>query len=318
MTPLPANKARPAQLAQHPRNLPRPGVAPPPYRPQQLLQAKPRVFSPQAASRPSAPPVYRPQHLLAQPQLSTPRNPSRGAPAPYRPSPALQPKLHAARATLSPRPASIQRVQLPAASVAKRVIQRTRRRVQNPNFNVWWWNDTLAANWHGHAIPVHPCHTTHVGQDQLVGGWTVIDHNGVFQQSGVYGPYEPGVGKHNHVERQLISDIENGLETAMGDDNTFSDTALAVIEVHQWVTPCSGAHGCTTYLDNQVIAFNGIYAEVAAGARLSATFKYNGGISETHPSHPKQVATNVTTFPDNAPVPFAPQTIVHNNPTQWW
>jgi hypothetical protein len=151
-----------------------------------------------------------------------------------------------------------------------------------------------------------------------VGGWTVIDDQGVVRQSGVYGPYQPGVGKDNHVERQLINALENHLETAMGDDNVFSDVVLAVIEVHQWVTPCSGAHGCTTFLNDQVAAFNGIYAEVSAGARLSAEFKYNAGLSETHPSHPSQSPANVATFPDNAPVAFAPQTFVHNFPGQWW
>ena len=312
------------QAPQPGLNMHRPGTgAPPVYTPRPLIS--------QAKLAPSAPPVYRPQSQASQPRSSLATHP--GAPPVYRPNPAhgpglaLQPKsqigspvpvMPRAGAISSPPRPAIQRFQAMPNPRVGNVVQRTRRRVQHPSFNTWWWNDTLAATWHGQNIPVHACHTTHVGQNQLVGGWTVIDDQGTFQQSAVFGPYEPGVGKDNHVERQLISAIENGLEAAMGDDHTFSDVALAVIEVHQWVTPCSGGHGCTTFLDNQVDAFNGIYAEVSAGARLSAVFKYNGGLSETHPSHPNQSPGNVATFPGNAPLAFAPQTIVHNFPGQWW
>ena len=339
------------QAPQPGLNMHRPGTgAPPVYTPRPLIsQAKlapsaPPVYRPQSqasqpmssiANRPGAPPVYRPQPTLPPAMRQTDQNrPRTMSPYPASPNPAhgpglaLQPKSQigsparvmprAGAISTPPRPLAIQRFQAMPNPRVGNVVQRTRRRVQNPAFSEWWWNDTLAATWQGHDIPVHACHTTHVGQDQLVGGWTVIDDQGVFRQSGVYGPYEPGVGKDNHVERQLINALENALEAAMGNDNIFSDVVLAVIEVHQWVTPCSGGHGCTTFLNDQVAAFNGIYAEVSAGARLSAEFKYNAGLPETHPSHPKQSPAHVTTFADDAPVAYAPQTFVHNFPGQWW
>lgn len=333
-------------------------AAPPVYRPSNSAvgQAKaagaPPVYRPfhapvGQAKAMSAPPVYRP--AISAVGLVRPM----AAPAVYRPSPAL-----VGQAKLAPAPppvhGSLKPMGAPAvyrmpgnlagqakmnqggvplggsfkgqpqqnkpvvAPVASRVIQQTRRRVQKPAFNTWWWNDTLAATWQGHNVPLHPCHTTHVGQDQLVGGWTVIDDQGVYQQSGVYGPYTPGMGKDNHVERQFVAAMENALELAMNDDNTFSDVALAVIEVHQWLTPCSGGHGCTTYLNDQVNGFNNMLLEVRACARLSAEYKYNAGVSETHPSHPKQSQNNVTVYNDNNPLAFTGGTVLHNNPTGWW
>ncbi|MEO8735130.1 MAG: hypothetical protein ABI380_01175 [Edaphobacter sp.] len=300
--------------------------APAVYRPlgsaisQAKLMPAPPVYRPsgnavgQAKLMP-APPVYRPlSNVVSQAKLMP-------APPVYRPSGNAvgQAKLMPTHGIASTSSQTFAQQARPISSPApSRVVQRTRNKVQKPAFSNWWWNDTLAATWGKHNIPVHPCHATHVGQNQLVGGWTVIDDTGHFEHSNVYGPYEPGMGKDNHVERQLINAIEVELEAKMNDDTKFSDNALAVIEIHQWLTPCSGAHGCTTFLNDQVMEFNGLLAEVRAGARLSAEFKYNGGVSETHPSHPKQNKGNVTTYHDDNPVAFGGGTIVHNHPAKWW
>lgn len=292
------------------------GGAPPVYRPQALLVQAKKTFS--------APPVYRPGAVTAQPVLPkahSVQNFPRAAQLPI-PGPRAARQSALNRGSIQPmalpgrqNPMVLQRAT--GMAFPRSVIQCVRQRVQKANYSTWWWNDQMAATWHGHNIPLHACHGTHVGQDQLVGGWTFIDDQGTYAQSGVYGPYSPGMGKHNHVERQLIAAMGNALETEMGrDDGTYTDTALAVIEIHQWLTPCSGAHGCTTYLDNQVDEFNGIFAEIRAGARISAEYKYNGGLSETHPNHPKK--GTVTTFAD-APQSFnAAPLVLHNNPTGWW
>jgi len=81
---------------------------------------------------------------------------------------------------------------------------------------------------------------------------------------------------------------EDPLKTDMADDETFGDDVLALVEIHQWFTPCSGEKGCTAFWDQKVQELNREYNEVRVSGRLSTEYLYGGQLSETHPKKAKK------------------------------
>jgi hypothetical protein len=169
------------------------------------------------------------------------------------------------------------------------VVQMSRTKVKIGKGPAWYWTSNLQINWGDYVVPVHPCHKRQVGRDDLLGGWTVIDSAGTYRQSGVYGPYSPTTGKNKsgHVERKFFRKMQDSLVAEMEDDDTYNDDALAVVEINQWYTPCSGTQGCTNFLNDQVKYLNTLYNEVSACGRFQAQQLYESGLSEMHPKHPK-------------------------------
>ncbi|MDF9408812.1 hypothetical protein L7E55_10675 [Pelotomaculum isophthalicicum JI] len=167
-------------------------------------------------------------------------------------------------------------------------------------------------------MPHHTC-----GGKPASGGYSVIDKEGNYKESKVYGPYDPKEGKKDvgHVERQFMSDAEGPLKTDMADDKKFGDDVLALVEIHQWFTPCSGGKGCTTFLDQKVQELNGEYNEVRVSGRLSAEYLYSQ-LSETHPKKAKkEFITDIDDDTDymelDDELSKKKSMIMHNNPGEF-
>ncbi|UII32437.1 hypothetical protein LVD17_01105 [Fulvivirga ulvae] len=170
-----------------------------------------------------------------------------------------------------------------------RPIQMKRGKlVEARGFSPWFWTDTLEANWKRNKIPIHPCHSRRLSVNQLYGGYTLIDEVGETIVSQVYGPYTPRLGskKSGHVERQFIAEMENHLYASMQDDSRLGDDVLALIEIKQWFTPCSGSVGCATTLNDKINEYHKWFEEISAGGRFSAGELYESGVAETHPKRP--------------------------------
>lgn len=157
----------------------------------------------------------------------------------------------------------------------------------------WVWTDNLAMTWGEWKVPTNTVHDGDMLHDQLKGGYTILFGNGKFTQKSNYGPYSPGMGKNNHVERKFWSDMEGQLETDIAADDTEDEDALVVIDINQHHTPCSGPEGCTTFLNNQLVSLCD-WDGVTSVGRFKASDRYDSGLSETHPKHPKLKKGEVT------------------------
>lgn len=113
-----------------------------------------------------------------------------------------------------------------------------------------------------------------------------MTENGILFQSNQFGPYLPQQGGNaGHVERQFIGQVQMEMDNRMRDDNTYPGEVIAVIEIHQWNSPCGGPTGCTQFLNDYVVQANNWYDEVTVVGRFSAELMYESSVSKTHPKH---------------------------------
>jgi hypothetical protein len=203
------------------------------------------------------------------------------------------------------------------------VIQMKRgKRVTRNTKMPWFWGDSLAATWGAYQIPVHKCHSKGVERNALSGGYTIIGKNGIYRDSKVYNVPKPTTGqkKEGHVEHHLIDKMEANLLKDMADDSDVGDDVLALLEIHQWFTPCSGEIGCTNYLMDKINVYNNIYNEVSSGGRFSAEYLYSSGLSESHYlSKHKDKTMKVTDISDDEDFEFKKKEpeVLHKDTNKW-
>lgn len=167
----------------------------------------------------------------------------------------------------------------------------------------------MAMTWNGIAVPASAVHRGTVMHNQLYGGYTVVYSGGSHAQRSGYGPYEPGIGKDNHVERQFWAAMEPDLEADLAADEHETEAALAVIDINQHHTPCSGAHGCTRFLNDQIVGLQA-WTNVIGAGRFKAEDRYDSSLSETHPRRAKKSQTRE--FSEAAPMDVDQPMIVHS------
>ncbi|WP_392529970.1 hypothetical protein [Nostoc sp. C117] len=164
------------------------------------------------------------------------------------------------------------------------VVQRAlhNKIVKKEGFSDWVWSDNLNIKWGNFPVPQHPVLNDNVLHNELLGGYTIMDNEGKYIHSKQYGPYTPGIGKQNHVERKFWNAVVPDLEEILEKSQYVVSSQLVVIEINQNHTPCSGAQGCTNFLDLSLKEISESEVVSVVG-RFKAYNRYDTGLSEVHP-----------------------------------
>ncbi len=195
--------------------------------------------------------------------------------------------------------------------------------VKRETFLPWIWTEgEMIIKWAGGEVPIHAAMTTRVAPNQLIGGYTLQDKNGNKVASKICDPYSPTTGAENggHVERQFWKEVViEGMCTALDAFGVEGDEALAVVEIHQWFTPCGGPKGCTRFLDEVISEANGWYKGVLVVGRFKAEQRYGQSMSTTHPRRPSLTSHLIAEIETGEAESYevAEPLVVHFDPNTW-